>query len=79
MNVQRVAAIVRQVVAIAALIIGPLTAAVSSMKLPPAVSAVITSAGVIILAIEHFVSDPTTGIGTPSTPSTSPTPPAPHG
>jgi hypothetical protein len=66
MTVQAFASIARQVVAIAAVVMGALTSALSAIKLPPAVSAVLAAAGAVILAIEHYVGDPSTG----STPTT---------
>jgi hypothetical protein len=64
MNVQQVAAILRQVFAIAAVVVGALTSSVSAIHLPPAVSSVLVAAGGVILAIEHYVSDPSTGTTT---------------
>jgi hypothetical protein len=66
---QRIASIVRQVVAVAAVVMGALTSAVSGIHLPPAVSAVMVAAGGVVIALEHYLSDPSTG--------TTPTPPAP--
>ena len=73
MNTQQVASIVRQVVAVAAIVMGALTSALSGIKLPPAVSAVLTAAGAGLLWIEHYVGDPSTGTTPTSSP---PTPPA---
>ncbi|HEV2369125.1 MAG TPA: hypothetical protein VGR90_04580 [Acidimicrobiales bacterium] len=67
---QRIASVVRQVCAIAAIVFGALTQAVGALHLSPAVSAVLVAAGGAVLAIEHYVSDPSTG-------STLPTPPPP--
>jgi hypothetical protein len=67
-NTQQVASIFRQVIAVAALVMGPLTASLSAIHLPTAVSAVLSVLGVLILAIEHYVSDPSTG--TPTVPVT---------
>jgi hypothetical protein len=60
---QSVASIVRQVIAVAASIYGVLSASIGQLHLPPAVSAILTAAGPVILAVEHFVSDPSTGTG----------------
>jgi hypothetical protein len=68
MNTQQLASIIRQVVAVAALVMGALTSALSSIHLPAAVSAVMAGAGAAILAIEHYVADPSTGtpVATPT-------------
>jgi hypothetical protein len=60
-NTQQVASILRQVLAVAAVVMGAITASISSLHLPVAVSAALTVIGGIILAIEHYVSDPSTG------------------
>jgi hypothetical protein len=72
MTVQSLASIVRQVVAVAAVVMGALTASLSSIKLPTAVSTVLVVAGAVIIAIEHYVGDPSTG-------STAETPTVPGG
>lgn len=75
---QRIASIARQIVALAAMVMGALTAAVSGIHLPPAESAVLTAAGAGILWLEHYVSDPSTGSPTPTPPVAAPVPvPAP--
>lgn len=61
MTVQSVSSVIRQVLGVVATAFGIITASVSSLHLPPAVSAILTAAGPIILAIEHYVSDPSTG------------------
>ena len=66
---QRIASIARQVVAVLATIYGILTASVTALHLPPAVSAALVAAGPIILAVEHYVSDPSTGTPAPKAPS----------
>lgn len=58
---QRVFSIARQILALAGVVMGVLTASVTSLHLPPSVSAVLTVGGALILAIEHFVADPSTG------------------
>jgi len=60
-STQKVASIVRQVLALAAIVMGALTAALASIKLPPAVSAILVAGGAIVVAVEHYVSDPSTG------------------
>lgn len=78
-NTQSVASIARQVAAIAAIVIGCL----QSISLPAWVHPLLIAAGTIVIAIEHYVGDPSTGT-TPQTgagairapqPAT-PTPPA---
>ena len=65
-NTQRVSSVVRQVLAIAAIVIAAISTASTSIHLPPIGSAILGIVGTAILAIEHYVSDPSTG--TPSTP-----------
>lgn len=67
MNTQRIASIVRQVVAVLVSIYGVLSATVSALHLPVAVSAILTAAGPVIMALEHYLSDPSTGTP-PATP-----------
>ena len=64
---QSFASIVRQVLAILSVAFGVITASVSSLRLPVAVSTVLTIAGAVILAVEHYVSDPSTGTTPPPT------------
>lgn len=64
-NAQQTSSIIRQVAAIAAIVMGALTSALSGIKLPPAVSTVLVAAGGVLLAIEHFVGDTSTGSSTP--------------
>ena len=61
MNTQRIGSIVRQVLAVLVSVYGVLTACVASLHLPPSVSTILVAAGPIMLAIEHYVSDPSTG------------------
>lgn len=61
MTKQSAASVIRQVVAVIATIFGVLSASVSTLHLPVAVSAILTAAGPVILAIEHYVGDPSTG------------------
>ena len=64
MTVQAFASIARQVVAIAAIVMGAVTAAGPSLGLPTDVSAVLVAAGGAVIAIEHYVGDPSTGTTT---------------
>jgi hypothetical protein len=57
LNTQSFFAIVRQVAAIASIVIGCL----SSVSLPPSVHTVLVAFGALILSIEHYVADPSTG------------------
>ena len=61
MNTQRIGSIVRQVLAVLVTVYGVLTACIASLHLPPSVSTILVAAGPIMLAIEHYVSDPSTG------------------
>jgi hypothetical protein len=67
MTTQSVASIIRQVLAVLVSVYGVLSATVSSLHVPPAVSAILTAFGPVLLAVEHFVGDPSTG--TPTTPA----------
>jgi hypothetical protein len=60
-NTQQISSIVRQVLALAAVIIGALSTSLAGIKLPTAVSTALVVGGSVIAAIEHFVSDPSTG------------------
>lgn len=71
-NIQRVSSVVRQVVAVAAIVMGCLTQALSSIQLSPAISTALATIGGVILGIEHYVGDPSTG-----TPTSAPMPPQP--
>jgi hypothetical protein len=71
MTNQSIASVIRQVAAVAASIYGVLSASVASLHLPTAISAILTAIGPIILAIEHYVGDPSTG--TPTAPVVAPT------
>jgi hypothetical protein len=64
MTTQQIASIARQVLAVAAVVMGAITASVPSLHLPVAVSSVLAAIGGIILAVEHYVSDPSTGTAT---------------
>jgi tetrahydromethanopterin S-methyltransferase subunit C len=66
-NTQRIAAICRQFLALLGIVFGVLTQSVTSLHLPVAVSSTLAIGGAVILAIEHYVSD--TSTGTPPPPS----------
>jgi hypothetical protein len=61
MTPQSIASVVRQVFAIAAVVMGALTQALNGIHLPPAISAVLAAGGLLLLNIEHYLSDPSTG------------------
>jgi hypothetical protein len=71
LNTQRLGSIARQTLAIVGIVFGVLTQSDSALHLPPVVSAWLGVGGVAILAIEHYVGDPSTG----STPPSSTLPP----
>lgn len=71
---QSLAAVIRQILAIAALIMGPLTQALPSLHLPTLESAAITLFGGILLSIEHYVGDLSTGNMPPPPVVTAPDP-----
>ena len=74
MTEQRIASIVRQVLAVLVTIYGILSATQSALHLPVAVSTALVAFGPVILTVEHYLSDPSTG----TTPAPSPVPdPAP--
>jgi hypothetical protein len=58
---QSLASIGRQVLAIVGVVFGVLTQSVSALHLPTAVSSILLVGGAVILAVEHYVSDPSTG------------------
>ena len=66
LNTQSTASIFRQILAILGIVFGVLTQSIASLHLPIALSTAITVGGATILAIEHYVGDPSTG--TPSKP-----------
>jgi len=68
MTVQSVSSIVRQVLAVLVSIYGVLSASVAQLHLPVAVSSVLTAFGPLILVIEHYVGDPSTGTPVPQQP-----------
>ena len=62
MTSQQISSIIRQVLAIVVSVYGVLSATLSALHLPVSVSTVLVAAGPVIFAIEHYVSDPSTGI-----------------
>lgn len=77
MTTQQIGSYIRQALAILGIIFGVLTASVTTLHLPVAVSSILVVAGAVILAIEHYVSDPSTGTPTPTVPVVAPVPVAP--
>ena len=73
---QSLASIARQALALLGIVFGVLTQSVGALHLPVALSSVLAIGGAVILAIEHYVADPSTGT-TPAAPVTPPvvTPP----
>lgn len=65
LNTQSFSAIARQVLAILGIVFGVLTQSVSQLHLPTAVSSILLVAGSVILAVEHYVGDPSTGTTPP--------------
>ena len=62
---QSISSVARQVLAIIGIIMGVVTASVTQLHLPTAVSSILVVVGGVILAIEHYVSDPSTGTPAP--------------
>lgn len=75
MTTQSVASVVRQVLAVLVSVYGVLSASIGQLHLPPAVSAILVSFGPVLLSIEHFVGDPSTGNAVTTTTTTTATPP----
>jgi len=71
-NSQQLASIARQGLAILGIVFGVLTQSVGSLHLPVAISGILTVGGAVILAVEHYVSDPSTGTPAPTTPPAPP-------
>ena len=69
-NTQRLASVARQVLALLAITFGVLTQSDNGLHLPVAISSILTIAGAVIIAIEHYVGDPSTGTSVPPTPPT---------
>lgn len=72
---QRAAAVLRQVAAITAVVLG----AIPQLNLPNAVRIPLVTVGGLLLTVEHYLSDPSTGTptSTPTLPKASnPPPPA---
>jgi len=60
-NTQQVSSVIRQVCAVAAIVVGILSAPGVISFLPTWVAAALVTAGSVLVAIEHYVSDPSTG------------------
>ena len=72
-NTQRIGSLVRQLLALLGLVTAIVTQSDSSLHLPVAVSTAIALVSGILLSIEHYVSDPSTGTPTTvATPATTP-------
>lgn len=69
MNVQQIASVARQGLAVVAVAMGAVTAALPSLGLPVAVSSALVAVGGVILTVEHYVADPSTGRPTQPPPS----------
>lgn len=79
---QQIGSYLRQALAILGVVFGVLTQSVTALQLPTAVSSILVVGGAVILAVEHYVSDPSTGTPWPSaaaapTAATAPPPPPP--
>jgi hypothetical protein len=72
-NKQSAASIIRQILGVVATAFGVLTSSVSSLHLPVAISTILTACGPLILVVEHYVGDPSTG-NTPTTTTYTATP-----
>jgi hypothetical protein len=70
---QRFSAVFRQIASVAAIVVG----AIPQLNLPNAVRAPLIALGGIILAVEHYVADPSTRTTTTTTPASKPASPAP--
>lgn len=68
-NSQSLASVVRQFLAVLGIIFMVLTQSDSSLHLPVAASSILGIIGGIILALEHYVGDPSTGTVTTDTPN----------
>lgn len=72
-NTQRVAAVARQILAVAVSIVGILSANNTIMgSLPKWVSGILVAFGPVLLTVEHYVGDVSTG--TPAMPAPAPPP-----
>ena len=65
---QNTASVIRQVLAVLVSVYGVLTASVTPLHLPVAVSSVLVAFGPLILALEHYLGDPSTGTSVVTTP-----------
>jgi hypothetical protein len=64
MTPQSIASVARQVLALAGIVMGALTQSVTALHLPVAFSTIIAAGGAVLLAVEHYVADPSTGNAT---------------
>jgi hypothetical protein len=74
MTAQSIASVARQVLALLGIVFGVLTQSLSTLHLPVAVSTALTVGGALILAIEQYVGDPSTGNPTTTTITSTTTP-----
>jgi hypothetical protein len=77
MTTQSVASVIRQVLAIAAVVMGALTSVLTGIHLPVAESAVLAAGGMALINIEHYLGDPSTGNPVSTTTTTTALPTAP--
>ena len=78
MTVQSISSVARQILALISIAMGVVTASVTSLHLPTAVSGLLVTIGGVVIAIEHYVADPSTGTPVPAKPLThAPVPPPP--
>lgn len=61
MTPQSIASVARQVLALAGIVMGALTQAVSALHLAVGFSSILAAGGAVLLAVEHYVADPSTG------------------
>ncbi len=74
MTAQAIASVIRQVFAVAAVVMGALTQALQGIHLPPALSAVLAAGGLLLLNLEHYLGDTSTGNPTTTTITSTTTP-----
>ena len=69
-NVTNIGAVLRQVLAYLGIIFGILIQSVPSLHLPVAVSTAILTVSGILVSVQHYVANPTTGTGAMPVPPT---------
>jgi hypothetical protein len=74
---QPTAAFLRHALLLIVSVFGVLTQSVGTLHLPLAVSSIMTAAYPVLLLVEHFVADPSTGTTPPPAPPTPTIPPRP--